>query len=372
MRKSSLILLFCAISIICANGEALTKFTSNGFTYYVALENTDPLTRIIYDELKPIVTAEPILPQEGELVDVVVEPKVTYASIEFHVRTVTIKDNEDCLRSLVLKPGITEIHGTNNCKNLERIELPNTMVRISGLNNLPSLEVLEIPEQIAIDGLKVNDESLTNIGVKTLTLPENMWFCHSSLKGLGNLVELNFSNSIGTGENCIGGMPALKTLRLPREQGFIGAGCFGIMGIEELYMPESEDLIISSYAFYALPYLRTIYCPSSVPPEIVDIFEYPGAEFGTMPHDTRPVDKKKCRLLVPPGCVDAYRNSIGWGGFSNIEEYDFDGAEKILTDNNTEDAATVYYDLNGRVVENPTSGLYIAVTGSKVSKQIVP
>ena len=65
---------------------------------------------------------------------------------------------------------------------------------------------------------------------------------------------------------------------------------------------------------------------------------------------------------------------MGWKDFVNIVEKDFTGIDEVKAENGTNGRRPeglkakfkgVYYDLNGRVVENPTNGVYI-INGKKV------
>jgi hypothetical protein len=78
------------------------------------------------------------------------------------------------------------------------------------------------------------------------------------------------------------------------------------------------------------------------------------------------VDKDSCTLYVPYGAKATYASTAGWNEFTNIVELDFTGVEDVLDEvkGASGDGKTVY-DLSGRVVENPTAGVYI-VDGKKV------
>lgn len=66
-------------------------------------------------------------------------------------------------------------------------------------------------------------------------------------------------------------------------------------------------------------------------------------------------------LYIPAGTVSLYKNCVPWNKFFNIVGIDFTSIDNVETDNNN----AVYYDLSGRAVENPTSGIYI-VNGKRV------
>ena len=66
-------------------------------------------------------------------------------------------------------------------------------------------------------------------------------------------------------------------------------------------------------------------------------------------------------LHVPLGCQSVYKATSPWNNFY-IAETDFTDISDVRTDKKGTD---VFYDLNGRVVKNPTKGVYI-VNGKKV------
>ena len=67
-------------------------------------------------------------------------------------------------------------------------------------------------------------------------------------------------------------------------------------------------------------------------------------------------------LFVPTGRKFAYEKTTPWNNFY-IVEMDFTGIDDIKAENELFEG--VYYDLNGRAVENPASGIYI-IDGKKV------
>ena len=68
-------------------------------------------------------------------------------------------------------------------------------------------------------------------------------------------------------------------------------------------------------------------------------------------------------LYVPTGTKSLYEKREPWNLFFDIVEMDFTGIEDMEAEG--ERVKDVYYDLSGRVVENPSSGIYI-INGKKV------
>ena len=67
-------------------------------------------------------------------------------------------------------------------------------------------------------------------------------------------------------------------------------------------------------------------------------------------------------LYVPTGRKDFYAKTSPWSNFI-IKEMDFTGIDGIKAENG--EVEGVYYDLQGRAVENPTNGVYI-INGKKM------
>ena len=72
-------------------------------------------------------------------------------------------------------------------------------------------------------------------------------------------------------------------------------------------------------------------------------------------------------LYVPTGTKSLYEKREPWNLFFDIVEMDFTGIDEVLDEVKGEGGKVegIYYDLNGRVVENPSSGIYI-INGKKV------
>lgn len=71
-----------------------------------------------------------------------------------------------------------------------------------------------------------------------------------------------------------------------------------------------------------------------------------------------------CVLYVPAGAKGVYASTEGWDNFSDIIELDSTGVSEIPF-TGFEGLFDVYYDLQGRVVENPVKGVYI-LNGTKI------
>lgn len=79
------------------------------------------------------------------------------------------------------------------------------------------------------------------------------------------------------------------------------------------------------------------------------------------------INKETCKLYVPDGTLELYRNADVWKDFVNILEISSLGVEALVED----DTPIEYYDLNGIKVNNPSNGVFIMKQGTKANKVIV-
>ena len=100
----------------------------------------------------------------------------------------------------------------------------------------------------------------------------------------------------------------MGTLTLPKNVANIPKACFaGCSGITGLIIPEGVD-IIGIDAFRECASINSIICEGEEPPLVCE-----NAFYG--------VNKDNFTVEVPKGCVEKYRNAIGWSDFKRIAEY---------------------------------------------------
>ena len=112
---------------------------------------------------------------------------------------------------------------------------------------------------------------------------------------------------------------------------------------------------IGDKAFYGNKNIRSITCKASTPPTCgIDVFNS--------------VKTEAVPLTVPQESVSLYQVADTWMDFWNIIGEDLTGVDETLVDD-TE--GTVYYNLQGVKVVNPSSGIYFKKQGKKVTKEIL-
>lgn len=136
---------------------------------------------------------------------------------------------------------------------------------------------------------------------------------------------------------------------IPEGVSGISRGVFnGCKEITNVHLPSSLKKL-GNHAFHNCTDIVTI--TSLIPGE--NLFAIDSTVFSS-------VDKDNCNLYVPCGAIEAYKSTDGWNAFKNIIELKTTTIENIhLTDKERE-----VYDLQGRVIEKPTKGIYI-INGKK-------
>ncbi len=210
------------------------------------------------------------------------------------------------LTSVEMGKGVKSIGWSafSGCYNMTSVEIPNSVTSIGGyaFNACISLTSLELPN------------SVTSIGE----------YAFEYCCGLTSLVIPNSVTSIGDHVfmNCSG----LTSIEIGNNVTSIGDRAFqGCTSVQNVYMASHRPIPANKNIFSSQTY-------------------------------------EKATLHVPLGCQSVYKATSPWSEFSYSLEHYFTDINDVLTDKKGGD---VFYDLNGRIVKNPTKGVYI-VNGKKV------
>lgn len=293
--------------------------------------------------------------------------------------------------------------GTFKDSPLSSITLPKNLTYIdnNAFNGCGGLRDISIPSGVT----SIGDGAFEGCGLQHICL-------HDGLKSIGNyafaysaLTEINIPNSVEyIGENCFqgcGGLEeavissdqiteipneafaecnALNIIKLPAnlerigERAFIGAYYLGTS--EGLTIP-SKVREIGAEAFYkSLFYAVDIVLPASLT-NIYSAFEGSGARVihCYMP-EPLPLSSfsfggggslSNCKLYVPKGCANKYRNAEVWRDF-DIEEMEVTGIGSAVNSTATEVAR---YDADGNLLVAPAKGLNIVRYSDGTVKKIM-
>lgn len=337
---------------------------------------------------------------------------------------------KDCssLEDIRISPTVTSIgeYAFSGCSSLTEIQIPNNVTYIGkyAFYGCSSLKYISIPE-----GLKnISASTFYGCSLKEFTLPkqvteitDEMFFncslqhiyLHDGLKSIGNyafaisaLKEINIPNSVAyIGDNCFqgcGGLEevvissdyiaeipneafadcnALHTIKLPAnlerigERAFIGTWRLGTkegltipskvreIGAEAFYKSlfDTVDIVLPAsltniYSAFEGSGVRVIHCymPEPLP---LSSFSFGGG--GSL---------SNCKLYVPKGCANKYRNAEVWRDF-DIEEMEVTGIGSATNDSTATEVAR--YDVNGNMLTAPAKGLNIVHYSDGTVKKIM-
>lgn len=309
------------------------------------------------------------------------------------------------LSSITLPKNLTSIgnNAFNGCSGLRDISIPSGVTSIGdGAFKGCGLKEFTLPKQVT----EITDEMFCNCSLQHIYL-------HDGLKSIGNyafansaLTEITIPNSVMyIGENCFSGsycleeavissdyiaeIPneafadcnALHTIKLPAnlerigERAFIGTWRLGTK--EGLTIP-SKVREIGAEAFYkSLFDAVDIVLPASLT-NIYSAFEGSGARVihCYMP-EPLPLNGfsfggggslSNCKLYVPKGCANKYRNAEVWRDF-DIEEMEVTGIGSVTNDSTVTEEAR--YDANGNLLTAPAKGLNIVRYSDGTVKKIM-
>lgn len=309
------------------------------------------------------------------------------------------------LSSITLPQNLTSIddNAFNGCDGLRDISIPSGVTSIGkGAFKGCSLKEFTLPKQVT----EITDEMFCNCSLQHIYL-------HDGLKSIGNyafansaLTEITIPNSVMyIGKNCFSGsycleeavissdyiaeIPkeafadcnALNIIKLPAnlerigERAFIGTWRLGTK--EGLTIP-SKVREIGAEAFYkSLFDAVDIVLPASLT-NIYSAFEGSGARVihCYMP-EPLPLNGfsfggggslSNCKLYVPKGCANKYRNAEVWRDF-DIEEMEVTGIGSVTNDSTVTEVAR--YDANGNLLAAPAKGLNIVRYSDGTVKKIM-
>ena len=235
----------------------------------------------------------------------------------------------ESLKSVTLPSSMTRIEGGtfSGCKKLTTVKIPNSVTSIgnSAFSGCFSLTSITIPS------------SVTNIGeaafayctsLRSINIPESVTSIKNrTFSGCNSLTSINIPNSVTSiGANTFSECSSLTSVSLPNSLRSIEVDLFdGCTSLTSITIPSSVTRIYDE-AFYNCKSLREIRLLSPTPPSpIWGMGDHKAVFYG--------VDLLACKIFVPTGAVEKYKNAEGWKDFWNILPL-----EENRSTNNTQNA----------------------------------
>lgn len=264
------------------------------------------------------------------------------------VRTIGVSAFEGCisLESFVCNDNISEIQNKafKNCKSFSEFIIPKELSSFNesafdGCENLKAFGISNGNSYFQIyngalyskDGLVLKRVPIGLSGEYRI-LDSTQIIDDRALNGCAKIESIVLSNSVkNIGKEAFCKCLSLKSLVLPTTLNEIGDGCFrgcenlnsiiipnGILDVrpntfseckslKSIILPEST-ISLQTESFSGCISLSEIKIESLTPPYIG-------------PNAFENVDKYRCTLSVPMGCLLKYSNAREWGGFPHIQEF---------------------------------------------------
>ena len=212
------------------------------------------------------------------------------------------------------------------CQNIKSIIIPKN-VNLIGLASFTScykMEEIIVSEEndyyTSLDGVLFNkDKSLIiaypNAKSSVYTIPNSVTKIeHSAFRECINLREITIPNSVKTIENFSFYRSLISNIFIPESVTSVGFFSFGeCEELEKVVIPDS-NIFFDDRIFWRCWNLSEIYNLSPIP-QTIGSYSFNGVS---------------CKLFVPFGSYNAYREHIVWGQFNNIIEVETSINEVIL------------------------------------------
>ena len=255
------------------------------------------------------------------------------------------------LKSVVVPNSVTSIGyaAFYQCSGLTSIKIPDSVTSIGeyAFGKSSGLTSVEFGNSVTSIGYAAFYQCS---GLTSIKIPDSVTSIDDgAFYECSGLSTVKISNSVTSIPYAsFAGCTSLTSVTIPNNVTSVGESAFyGCENLEYLYI-SSEIESIGDNAFYDCENLLDIQVASrkaiSANENIFSEATYNNA----------------C-LYVPNGRKFAYEKTTPWNRFF-ITEMDFTGINDVITDAKT---PKVYYDLNGRIVTNPTKGIYV-LNGKKV------
>lgn len=288
------------------------------------------------------------------------------------------------IKNLILPDDIEEIGPLAfwwSC--LESINLPKSLKRLSlgSFSHTKLKGTIQIPDGIEViprecfasnwgitefiipnSVRRIERQALEMTGINEINLPDSLEYIGDlGLYCNRNLLKIEVPEScLELGEAVFCACEHLEEVILPSAIKKIPPSCFDCcVSMKSLTIPSSVEVMGEMSLLY-MPELRTLNVMAENPP----VFLMEGDDEVYNLQDTR-----NATLYVPKGAAVKYREAPIWRLFDTIEEME-DSNNLTITVNHEEKIE--YFDMKGRRVLKPSSGLYLWRKGAESGKVTFP
>lgn len=230
------------------------------------------------------------------------------------------------------------------CTHLVSVNIPNSVTYIGprtfdGCNKIATLSWNSLLNPSVITQYCKSSLNNLELGDNVKAIENN------AFEGFANLNSATIGNSVvSIGEMAFRNCIQLSSAILGNSVETIGKQAFsGCKKLTSITIP-ANVMNIEAGAFNQCSGLKQLISNAEIPPVC-------GSKVFNL------VNKQNCILFVPNDSKSAYREADQWKDFLTIEDNsDVENAIKSVRDNHKN---TIFYDLSGRRVQQPSSGLFI-------------
>ena len=265
----------------------------------------------------------------------------------------------DMLTSLSFPEGLTTIklHAFCGCTGLDKLTFPTTLSYVGGFCGCTGLTSVFFSDSVTLIGSHAfqNCTGLTSVDIPPFVETIGV----NAFSGCTGLTSIKIPDAVTNIDNyafsnCVG----LNSFSVPDAVTHLGRSVFqGCSGLQTVRLGKSLRRI-GSDAFSGCINLHEIY---SYNPEVPSIYA------STFTAAT----ENSANLYVPKGSLQTYSEADYWKKFVNIIEFETSSIEQSLVKCADSNLAVEFYDLNGRRVAEPSTGVYLRRQGTSVSKVLV-